>query len=115
MYQCVFFAHRHFFLFRPRAFSRALGSVARREPARTPRARLGLGKGPQHVLWGFKLASPLEEGFRARTAIQVRPTAHVISGILNVINAVRRYLLGDGKGFPRHQHARHATTFSRIR
>ena len=31
-----FFAHSAFFLFRPRVFPRALGSVARREPARTP-------------------------------------------------------------------------------
>ena len=36
-----FFAHRHFFLFRPRVFSRALGSRARREPARTPRRKCG--------------------------------------------------------------------------
>ena len=28
------------------------------------------------------------------------PTAHVISGILNVINVVRHYLLGDGKFSP---------------
>ena len=34
----------HFFLFRPRIFPRALGSVARREPARTPRAPLVLAE-----------------------------------------------------------------------
>ena len=39
----------------------------------------------------------------------------MIPGVLNVINVVRHYLLGDGKDFPRHQHARHATTFSAIR
>ena len=43
------------------------------------------------------------------------PTAHVISGILNAINVVRRYFLGDGIVFPRHQHARHAITFNTIR
>ena len=49
--------------------SRALGSVARREPVRTPRASLGPGRGSWRVLWGFKVASPLGEGFRARRAI----------------------------------------------
>ena len=29
----------------------------------------------------------------------------MVSGILNVINAVRHYILGDGKVFARHQHA----------
>ena len=53
-----------------------------------------------------------------QTHVEVKkecPTAHVISGILNVINVVRHYFLGDGKVFPRHQHARHATTFNTIR
>ena len=36
-----FFHPRHFFLFRPRVFPRALGSVAHREPSRTPYASLG--------------------------------------------------------------------------
>ena len=36
MYKCVFLAHRHFFLSRPRVVSRALGSLARREPVGTP-------------------------------------------------------------------------------
>ena len=40
---------------------------------------------------------------------------NVISGILNVINVVSHYLRGDGKVFPRHQHARHAITFYTIR
>ena len=70
IYINVFFTLRHFFLFRPRVFPRALGSVARREPARTPHASLGPGRGPWHVLWGFKVASPLGEAFRARRAIQ---------------------------------------------
>ena len=70
IYKCVFLAHRHFFLFRPRVFSRVLGSVARREPVRTPRASLGPGRGPQHVLWGLEVASP-GEGFRARRDMHV--------------------------------------------
>ena len=38
-----------------------------------------------------------------QTHVQVKricPTAHVISGILNVLNVVRHYLLGDGNFFP---------------
>ena len=58
-------------LFRLRVFSRALGSVARREPARTPCPSLGPVRGLWHVLWGFKVARPLGEAFRARRAIQV--------------------------------------------
>ena len=65
-----FFHPWAFFLFRPRVFSRALGSVARREPARTPHASLSPGRGLWHVLWGFNIASPLGEGFRARSAIK---------------------------------------------
>ena len=71
IYKCVFLALQHFFLFRPRVLPRALGSVERREPARTPHASLGPGRGPWHVLWGFEVESPLGEGFRARRAIQV--------------------------------------------
>ena len=40
-----FFTLRRFFLFRSRVFPRALGSVAHREPARTPYASLGPGRG----------------------------------------------------------------------
>ena len=67
-----FFTLRHFFLFRPRVFPRALGSVAHREPARTQYASLGPGRGPWHVLWELKVARPLGEAFRARRAIQTR-------------------------------------------
>ena len=69
-YVCGFLARRHFYFFRPRIFPRALGFVARREPTRTPCASLGPGRGPWHVLWRFKVASPLREGFRTRRAIQ---------------------------------------------
>ena len=121
-----FLVLRHFFLFRRQLFPRALGSVARRESARTPYASLGPGRGPWHVLWGFKVARPFGEGLPARRAIQGYanpptsyivnklkkcPTSHVISGILNDINVVRHYILGDGKLFPRHQHARHPTIY----
>ena len=64
-----FLALRNVILFRPRVFPRDLGSAARRKPARTPYASLGPGRGPWHVLWGFKVASLLGEGFRARRAI----------------------------------------------
>ena len=70
MYKCVFLAVRLFFLFWLRVFSRALGSVARRELAKTPCPSLGPGRGPWHVLWGFKVARPLGEGFRAREHVE---------------------------------------------
>ena len=70
MYKWVLVALRHFVLFRPRVFPRDLDSVSRREPARTPYASLGPGRSPWHVLWGFKVASPLGEGFRSRRAVQ---------------------------------------------
>ena len=53
-YKCVLFSLRHSFLFRPRVFPHGLGSVARREPVRTPHASLGPSQGPWHVLWGSK-------------------------------------------------------------
>ena len=113
--KCVFLAFRHFFLFRPRVFSRTLGSVARREPARTPHASLGPGRGPWYVLWVLKVAVPsgrhsghVEPSRPLQTHVQVKRMSdgyNVISGILNIINVVRKYLLDDGKVFPRHQHA----------
>ena len=39
-------------------FPRALGFVARREPARPPCASLGPGRGPWHVFWGSKSHVP---------------------------------------------------------
>ena len=77
MYKSVFFTLRHFFLFRPRVFPRVLGSMAHREPARTPYASLGPGQGPWHVLWGFKVAHPVGEAFRAHRAIQAHANPHV--------------------------------------
>ena len=100
-----FLALRHFLLFRPQVVSRALGSVARREPARIPRGKFGPGRGPWHVFCGFKVASPHGEVFQSRRAIQAHakprtwyrlkkcPTAHVICGVLIAVNVVRHYLM----------------------
>ena len=57
-----------FSLFRPRFFPRALGSVACREPARTPHASLGPGRGPWQQV-AHALREGFREGFRARRAI----------------------------------------------
>ena len=74
MYKCVFLALRHFWLFRSRVFSRALGSVARREPTLTPYASLRPDRGPRHVLWRFNVTSPGvtpvdEKGHEGNTAV----------------------------------------------
>ena len=113
-----FLALQHFLLFRRRVFPRALGSVARREPARTPYASLESSRGPWDVLLGVKVARPLGEAFRSPRAIQAHvnprtenimnrlkkcPTSPVISGILNVVIVVRYYVVGNGNAFPRHQ------------
>ena len=78
-----------------------------------------------HALW-VQSGKSARGGICARRAIQAHanprtlylinrlkkcPTSHVISGILNVINVVRHYIPGDGKVFPRHQHARHMTIY----
>ena len=94
MNKCVLLALRHFFLFRARVFSRALGSVARREPARTPYASVGPSQGPWHVLWEFEVASSLGEGFRARRAIyaHANPRTWYLWYILTWIKKIMRYL-----------------------
>ena len=126
IYTCVYLALRHFFLYRPRVVPRAFGSVAHREPARIPHARLGPGRGPWHVLWGFKVARPLGEAFRARGAIQapanprtvqVKIMSHDWCDIWDLECHQRRQTLltWDGNVFPRHQHARHSTTFNTLR
>ena len=66
----VFLAHRHFFLFRPRVFSRALDPVAGREAAGTPRRNCGLWPTSMARALGFKVAGPHVEAFRAGRAIQ---------------------------------------------
>ena len=87
----LFFTLRHFFLFRPRGFPRDLGSVAHTEPARTPYASLGSGRGLWHVLWGFKVARPLGEAFRARRAIQAHANPRTYY-IINRLKKVRRLM-----------------------
>ena len=82
IYVCVFFTLRHFFLFRPRVFPRALRSVAHGEPARTSCASFGPRRGPCHVLLGLKLARLLGEAFRARKAIQAHANPHVHNTLL---------------------------------
>ena len=89
-----------FFLFRPRVFPRALGSMAHREPARTPYASLGPGRGPWHVLWGLKVARPLGEAFRARRAIQVHTNPHVHNTSLIGKKNVRRLIWYLGPWMP---------------
>ena len=71
-----------FLLRRPRVFPRALGPVACRGAAWPPYVSLGPGLGPSHVVLGFKVASSLGEGFRARRATQ----AHANPRICYIIN-----------------------------
>ena len=59
-------------LFSPLAaglFSCSLLRGTQGAPPNPPRASLGPSRGPRHVLWEFKVASPLGEGFRARRTI----------------------------------------------
>ena len=70
IYKGALLTLQHVFLPRPRDLHRALGSMASREPARTPHASLCPGRGPWHVPWVFKVACPLGEGFQTRRAIQ---------------------------------------------
>ena len=81
----VFLALRHF-LFRLRVFPRALGSVARREPARTPCTSLGRGRGPCTCSGGSKSHVPsgrhsehIEPSRPLQTRVQVKwcPTARL--------------------------------------
>ena len=72
---------------------------------------------------GFKVVRPLAEGFRARrpstprqTHVQVKRMSDVSCDIWDLeCHQCRQAILGDGKVFPPHQHARHATTFNTIR
>ena len=67
MYKCVFLVLRIFFLFRPRVFSRAPGSGARREPARAPRRKCGP--------WSRSVARAL--GVQKSQVTTGRPSEHV--------------------------------------
>ena len=55
--KCTFYSHGHAFLFRPRAFSRALGCGARTGPACALRRKLGPGRAPWRALWAFSVAA----------------------------------------------------------
>ena len=115
-----FFVHRHFFLFRPRVFSRALGFVARRKPAGTPGRICGLWPTSVARDLGVESRNSPRGGFprtqghpgpsKPTYRLQECPTAHVISGIMNVTNDVRHDFPCDGYVFPRYQHARHGAT-----
>ena len=64
-----FFSTSAFFLFQPRVFSRALGSGARREAARTPRRKWALAEVRGTCSRGSK-SQVNGEAFRARRAVQ---------------------------------------------
>ena len=82
----------------PRSVPRAPGIQSRRSP-------------PRGIPSTWSLPAACKPTYR----LNKLPTAHVVYGILNVINVVGQYLPRDGNVFPRHQQARHATTFNTIR
>ena len=122
-YNCVFLALRRSFLFQPRVFPRAVGSVARMEPVRTPQPSLGPARGPRHVLRGSKwhvrsgTDSEHVEPFRPlHTHKQVKRISDVSYDTWDLeCHQCRQAILVNGKVFPRCQNARHATTFNTIR
>ena len=78
----------------PRARVWALAEVRGRCSGRS-KSHVPSGRHSEHV----EASRPLQ------THVQVKIMSggyNLISGILNVINVVRHYLLGDGKVFPRH-------------
>ena len=91
-YVRIYIAHRHFFLCRPRVFSRVLGSGTRREPSRTPRPKCGPWKRPvaralgvqSHENWQVTTG----RHFRARRAIQAHANPHVYKNFRQVSHAV---------------------------
>ena len=122
-YNCVFLALRRSFLFQPRVFPRAVGSVARMEPVRTPQPSLGPARGPRHVLRGSKwhvrsgTDSEHVEPFRPlHTHKQVKRISDVSYDTWDLeCHQCRQAILVNGKVFPRCQNARHATTFNTTR
>ena len=66
----AFFAVRHFFSSGRGPFLVLSAPWHAGSPPEHHGASVGPGRRPWHVLWGFKLASPLEKGFRAPRAIQ---------------------------------------------
>ena len=98
-----FFYTSAFFLFGRESFLvlSAPGHAGR--PPEHHGASVGPGRAPWHVLWGFKVASdhlgsiPSTWSHLGACKLTDRlkkcPTAHVISRILNVVNAVRHSLV----------------------
>ena len=118
-------AHRHFFLFRPRVFSRVLSAPGHaRSPPELHGASVGSGRGSRHAFSGDSKSlvttgrhSEHVEPFRPmQTHVQDKTISDGSYGIYDIeCRQCRQTLLDDGKVFPRHQLARHATTFSTIR
>ena len=123
LYVCVFLHIDIFLLFRPRVFSRALGSGARREPAETPRRTFEPWPRSVARTLGLQCRISPREGIPSTQShpclckptytLNKCPTAHVIS-ILNVVDVIRHFLAVEIL-LPRHQLARHASTVSTIR
>ena len=120
----VFFLHMAFF------FSSGHGSFlvlsAAGHAGSTPEnhgASVGPGRGPWRVRWGFKSqvttgrhSEHVEPSRPMQTHVQVKKMSDGSCDIWDLeCRQCRQTLLGDGKVFPRHQLARHATTFSTIR
>ena len=110
LYIIVFGPLGIFLVFRLRFVSRALGFVRARSPP-GPRARVwALAEVRGTCSGGSKSQVPsgrhsehVEPSRPLKTHVQVKKMSggyNVISGILNVINVIRPYLLGDGKFFP---------------
>ena len=102
MYECVFFAHRRFFLFRQRVFLVLSAPGHAGSPPEHHGPSLGPGRGPWHCSGVSKSqvttgrhSEHVEPSRPMQTHVQVKkcPTAHMISRILNVVNVVRHYLV----------------------
>ena len=70
MSKYVSFAHRLFSSSDRGSFLVLSAPGHARSPPEHHGASVGPGRGPWHVLWGFKVASNHGEAFRARRAIQ---------------------------------------------
>ena len=87
----MFFLHIGvFFLFRPRVFSRALGSGHARSPPEHHSASVGPGRAPWYVLWGFEVASNHGEAFRPRGHSEHEEPSRPIQTEVQVYKNVRR-------------------------
>ena len=73
MCECVFLHMGIFFSSGRRSFLVLSAPGHAGSPPEHHGASVGPGRGPRHVLWGFKVSSHHGEAFRARRAIQVHP------------------------------------------